>query len=455
MIKSPMRLAALIAVGAIAVSACSSAASPSPSAAPSAAASAAASVAPSAEAPSTAPSTAPSPSPEAVGCATDPVKLTFWTKEGDTSLEYVKALTAGYTAAYPNVTFEVVNKDVETLRQDFQTASLAGSAPDLLWTVADHVGPFTAADLILPMDGLVDTSVYLPNAVAAVQADGKTWGVPISYGNQLMLYWNKGLVGDAAPADTAALAAKAKELTTADKYGLVFNQTESFWLVPFLGGYNGSVFAADGKTPTLDTPEMTSALQLLYDWKFTDKVMPKEADYNVADGMFKDGTAAMIINGDWAMGDYKKAIGDKLGVGPIPKITGADMPKPYTAGAFYMVPKQVGDDANKQCVVLDFVKWSTNQDNQIQMVKDLSRLPALITAIEDPIVTGDALLAGAAEAVKLGIPQPTNLEMRCVFDSMTTGVRDLFGKGAMPADIAAAMQKSADAGVAPGGVCGE
>ncbi len=447
-----MKLATAFAAVAIVAAACSSGASPSPSASATTAPTVAATTAPTTEV-TAAPATE-APSPSAAACATDPVKITFWTKEGDVNLTYIKNQTAAYTAAHPNVTFDVVNKDVEALRQDFQTASLAGSQPDLLWTVADHVGPFTAANLIMPLDGLVDTSVYLPNAVAAVQADGKTWGVPISYGNQLMLYWNKSLVGDTAPADTDALVAKAKELTDgAKKYGLVFNQTESFWLVPFLGGENGSVFAADGKTPTLDTPEMKAALQLLYDWKFTDKIMPKEADYNVADGMFKDATAAMIINGDWAMGDYKKALGDKLGVGPIPKITGASDPKPYTAGAFYMVPKNVGTDANKQCVVLDYISWSTNQENQIQMVKDLARLPALLTAIADPIVTGDPLLNGAAAAVKLGIPQPTNLEMRCVFDSMTNGIRDMFGKGTDPTAVAAAMQKSADAGVAPGGEC--
>ncbi len=150
-----------------------------------------------------------------------------------------------------------------------------------------------------------------------------------------------------------------------------------------------SVFGDDGKTPTLDTDPMKAALTLLSTWKFKDAIMPKEADYNVADGMFKDGTAAMIINGDWAMGDYKKALGDKLAVGPIPQITGAGMPAPYTAGAFYMIPKGVMADANKSCVVTDFIKWSTNQENQIQMVKDIARLPALVTAIEDPIVTGD------------------------------------------------------------------
>jgi hypothetical protein len=52
------------------------------------------------------------------------------------------------------------------------------------------------------------------------------------------------------------------------------------------------------------------------------------------------------------------------------------------------------------------------------------------------------------------VPQPTNIQMRCVFDAMTAGVRDLFAKAASdPTAIAASMQKQADAGTAPGGAC--
>jgi arabinogalactan oligomer/maltooligosaccharide transport system substrate-binding protein len=439
--KTPLRFAALVGALAIVAAACSSGATTAPSGEPSAA-----------------PSTEPSAAPSAAACTTDPVTITMWTKEGeaDGALQFNKKLTDAYTAAHPNVTFEVINKDVEKLREEFLTSSLANNAPQLLWTVADHIGPFTAADTVLPLDGLVDAATYLPNAIQAVTAQGKLWGVPISYGNQLMLYWNKELAGDTAPADTDALTAKAKELTdaAAGKYGLVFNQTESFWLVPFLGGFGGSVFAEDGVTPTLDTDAMKNALTLMSDWKFTDKVMPPEADYNGADGLFKAGNAAFIINGDWTLGAYADPVdglGDKLGVGPIPQITGADYPKPYTAGAFLMISNQVDD--NQKCVTLDFVKTATDKANQVAMVEALKRLPGNAEAIKDTIVTGDALLAGAAEAVVKGVPQPTNLEMRCVFDSMTTGVRDLFAKQGDPAAIAAAMQTSAAAGVAPGGEC--
>lgn len=408
-----------------------------------------------------------------------PVAFTLWTKEGeaDGSFQFVQKLATDYTAAHPNVTITVINKDVEALREDFLTSSLANQAPELLWTVADHIGPFTASNTIMALDGVIDTSAYLPNAVSAVQADGATYGVPISFGNHLMLYTNKALVPE-CPADSDALLAAAKANTGDGNYGLVFNQTESFWLVPFLGAYGGSVFAEDGVTPTLDTDAMRSALGYMHGLKYTDQVMPPEADYNVADGMFKNGApgaapadpgaslapsatpaptgvAAMIINGDWTLGEYARLFGDQLNVCPIPRIAGADWPKPYAAGSFFMVSRAVGDDQARLAAVTDFVTFATNKDNQVAMVEQLRRLPANNEAIADPVVAGDAFLAGSAAAIEHGIPQPTNLEMRCVFDSMTAGVRDLFSSAdSDPAAIAATMQSSADIGVAPGGECG-
>ena len=426
--KQSFRFASLFAGLAIAVAACGGAGT-SPSASTPVASQPATSVA-----------------PTEAAFPTGDFAFTMWTKEGeaDGSLQFVQKLATDYKALRPNVTIEVVNKDVELLRQDFQTTSLAGDAPELLWTVADHLGPFTSANLILPLDDMVDRASFVPAAADAVSADGTLWGAPVSFGNQLMLYWNKDLAGADAPADSDAWVAKAKTLTTGSNFGIVFNQTESFWLVPFLGGFGGSVFAEDGKTPTLNTDAMKSALQFLYDLKFTDKVTPSEATYDIADGLFKDGKAGYIINGDWTLGAYDTALGDKLGVGPLPTMTGGEDPKPYIAGSFVMVSKAVGDDADKKAVVADFLKFVTSKDAQVEIVTALKRLPGNAEAIADPIVTGDELLAGAAAAAQKGVPQPTNLEMRCVFDAMTPNVVKVLGGDSDVARIATDMQTSAD-----------
>jgi len=372
------------------------------------------------------------------------IAIELWTKEGDAQLAFVEQLTADYTALHPNVEFTVVNKDVELLREDMVNTALSPDAqPELLWTVLDHVGPFVEAGVIQPIGGQFDESVLAESAQGAGEFNGEVWVATINTGNQLMLYYNKSLVGE-APADSDELISVAQENTGDGAYGLVFNQTESFWLIPFLGGFGGSVFAEDGVTPTLNTDEMKSALEFLYDLKFTEAVTPTECDYACASDNFTTGNAAMIVNGDWELGNYSDLLGDDLGVAPIPAIaeTG-ELPKPYIGGSFYMVPSGVEGDT--LTVVLDFIDFTLAADQQRELVSELSRLPANAEVLADPSVTDDPLLQGAAEAVAAGVPQPINVEMRCNFDAMTAAVRDVLGNGNNDFDaVAQTMQEAAE-----------
>jgi len=380
---------------------------------------------------------------------TGDIAIELWTKEGDPNIDFVQQLADDYSALHPNVTFNVVNKDVELLREDMVNSALAPETqPELLWTVLDHVGPFFDAGVVQPLTGQFDESVLADAAKGAgtYGPDNDIWVAPISIGNQLMLYYNKTMVAD-APADTDAMIAAAVANTAGDKYGLVYNQTEPFWLVPWLGGFGGSVFGSDGQTPTLDTPEMRATLQFLYDLKFDSEVMPSECDYTCADDLFKTGSAGMIINGDWTLGDYVTALGDDLGVAPIPMVTSTGTyPAPYIGGTYWMVPSAVEGDT--LTVVLDFIDFTLAADQQQAQVEVLKRLPSNDEILNSAVVTGDPNLADAADAVSKGVPQPVNLEMRCNWDAMKPQMSAVLSGTASVADAAAAMQAAADACVA-------
>jgi arabinogalactan oligomer/maltooligosaccharide transport system substrate-binding protein len=371
------------------------------------------------------------------------VKLILWNQESE-SEDVKKAIvdwTTEYTGMHPEVTFEVVDKQTETLREDFQTASLAGNPPDVLWTVNDHAGPFIAADIIQPVDGLFDLSVFVDSALAAVEQGGKHWGVPISNGNHLMLLYNKKLVPE-PPKDTDELFKMGKELTKGDTYGLVWNQVEPFWLVPWLGGFKGKVFADDGVTPTLNTPEMVATLKFLHDMKYDAKIIPPESDYDAADALFKEGKAAMIINGDWSLGGYAGIEGLDFGVARIPKVVATgEWPKPYTSGKYFMLPKDLSGD--KLEAAKGFINWVTTKDIQLRQL-DFKRLPALKTALEDPKVAQDPILKGSAEQMTVGTPMPTVLEMRCNWDAMKPEMQAVLSDTKTPEDAAAAMQTAAE-----------
>ncbi len=294
----------------------------------------------------------------------------------------------------------------------------------------------------------MDLSTYVASAVDAVKdPSGATWGVPISNGNHLMYLYNKDLQ-PTPPANTDELVSMGKEFLAAnpDLFPLVFNQTEPFFFIPWLGGFKGKVFTDDGVTPTLNTPEMTAALQFLHDIKFNDKLVPLESDYDVADTMFKEGKAAAIISGDWSLGGYKEVFGDKLGVAPIPEVVGGTWPAPYTSGVFFMIP--AGLEGAKLDAVVDFMKFSTNMENQVDMVKKLTRLPALEAALSDPVITEDPILAGSAEQMTYGTPMPTVLEMRCVWDGLKPEMQAVFNDTKSAADAVAAAQTAAETCIA-------
>ncbi|MCX7031904.1 MAG: extracellular solute-binding protein [Spirochaetes bacterium] len=371
--------------------------------------------------------------------------LQMWTKEGeaDGALQYVQYLADLFSKIYPKISIEVVNKNVEVLREDFQTASLAGMPPDLLWTVNDQAGPFTAAKLIQPVDTLFVLSNYVTSAVNAVKLAGKTWGVPITNGNHLMLMYNKQLIAK-PPATTNELFALVGKLP-AGVYPLVYNQTEPFWLVPWLGGFKGAVFAADGKTPTLNTPAMVSTLTLLKQMK--DKgLVPAESDYNAMDTLFKEGKAALIINGDWSLGGYRDALGEDFGVARIPLVSATGVwPAPYTSGAYFMIP--VDTTGSKLTAVRGFIQFATTRPMQLEMLKRRSILPALKSALTDEDITSNALLKNSADQMVVGTPMPTVLEMRAVWDAMKPELAAVLSGAKTPQAAAAAMQNAAVTGI--------
>ena len=378
-----------------------------------------------------------------VSIASAEVNLILWTKEGEEALDWNKSLVEEFMKANPNIKIELVKKtDVEVLREDFLTASLAGAAPDILWTVSDHAGPFVAADIVEAIDNLFDLNIYVDSAMDAVKLEGKYWGIPISNGNQLMLLYNKKLIAE-APKDTDELFAVGKKLTTGGNYALVWNQTEPFWLVPWLGGFKGKVFAADGVTPTLNTPEMIATLKFLHDMKFDAKIVPLECDYDGADTLFKEGKAAMIINGDWSISGYVSALGDDLGVARIPKVSATgEWPKPYTSGVYFMFVKGISGDKLK--AAQDFIAFVSSKEKQLEMVKLLNRLPAVKEALEDQLITEDPILKGSADQMVVGTPMPTVLEMRCNWDSMKPEMLAVLADTKSPEDAVKLMQSSAE-----------
>jgi arabinogalactan oligomer / maltooligosaccharide transport system substrate-binding protein len=378
-----------------------------------------------------------------------PVDLIMWSQD-ETSDPITQQLFEQWAEANaPGSTLELVNIPTEEQRNQLLTAGLAGTGlPDLIWGPNDPIGVYVEAGILQPLDELFDLSVY-NGTLAAGQIDGMTYGIPVSSGNHLMLMYNKSLVE--TPPDTwEELIAMVPELeaANADVEGFAYNLNEPFWFLPFVGGFGGSVFDEEGAF-TMDTQEWVDAYQFVHDLKFTSEVVPAECDYDCADGLFREGGAAMILNGDWAITDYldtekSPALGEEnLGLAPWPALESGNRPTPYTSGKFVSIPVTV--EGEKLDAAVSFLEYiSANEEAVLDVTVDIGRLPALTSAYELPEVAENPLLSMSASALATGIGMPANVELRCMWDSVRPQLEGVMSDSVQPADAATEAQIAAE-----------
>ena len=372
-----------------------------------------------------------------------PVTITFWEQEGADVDVFIDQQIADFQAANPTITVERTHYENEALRDQFQTASLANAAPDVVRVPNDFAGPFSTLDIVAPMDKLFGKEFlvqFLPGSLDPVMVGGRFWGIPDNYGNHLMLIYNKSLL-PTPPATFEELIDLSLKLTTNDVRGFAYNLNEPFWGAGFYGAFGGWPLDAN-ENPQFNNQAFINYLTFVAKLK-TDGVVPAECDYNCADTLMKDGKAAMIINGDWSLGDYTKALGDKMGVAPVPPINGRPFTE-MTAGKYFMVAKPVLDDPARKDAVIRFITYMTSANVQKFWLDEFKRLPSNAEVAKDPSIASDPVLAGSMAALANGRGQPAAPQMRCAWDAWRPNLEGVMAGSLSPTDAAAAAQAYAN-----------
>ena len=376
-----------------------------------------------------------------------PFTLTLW-EQMDPQERVVQAIQiASYEREHPGMKIELSHYGTEDLRTQFQTASIAGAGPDLVYGPSDQVGPFSVMGLVLPIDSVMDAAELSQfRSEAFDRLDGHIYALPDQVGNELTLVFNKALL-PRPPQTMSELIEMAKAQTVdedgdgrADRYGLVFQVMEPFWTVPFLTGYGGWVMDAQNR-PTLHTGAMTKALQLIRSFRDEHKIMPSECDYEIADTIFKEGRAAMIINGPWSWEAYRKA-GLDIGLARIPKIEETGLwPAPMISSKGYSLNAKLSGARLE--AALEAVRYLTQTDFQVQYAQQVGTLPTRNDAYERPEVANDEILQASNEQVEVGRRMPVVPEMRAIWDAMRPSVQSVWNGAKEPSDAAREMQELA------------
>jgi arabinogalactan oligomer / maltooligosaccharide transport system permease protein len=349
-----------------------------------------------------------------------------------------------FMAAHPGVFVEQIFKETEELRSGFIVASIAGQGPDLVYGPADQVGPFEVMGIIKPLEGMFAKEYldsFIPQAVTFYK--GHLYQLADKLGNHLTLIYNRDLLADPPTTDLELIEA-GQRLTRdlngdgkIDQYGLAWNYTEPYFFIPFMTGFGGWVLTDDGK-PTIDSQGTIDGLKFIRDLRDKYRIIPNEADYNIADALFKDGKSAMIINGDWSWAGYKKA-GINFGVAPLPKITSTGLwCAPMVSPRGFSM--NINVTAEKQALLIDLLKFLMQPEIQMESTRQLWSMPTRKEAVQSEFVRTNEILRNSALQIEHGRLLPMVPELRAVWDAMRPSYQAVLGGSKTPEQAARDMQ---------------
>jgi maltose-binding protein MalE len=385
-----------------------------------------------------------------LGCASKgdgKIRITIWHQMRVDERLILESQLKRFMVVHPEVLAEQLYKETEELRSGFIVAAIAGQGPELVYGPSDQVGPFQVMDIIMPLEDLFDKQ-YLDgfNPKGLTYYKGHLYQIADKLGNHLTLVYNKKLV-QVPPQTDEELIALGKKLTKdtngdgkADQYGLVWNYTEPFFFIPFMTGFGGWVMDTSG-TPTLNTKGMVDGLKFIQDLRDKYKIIPSEADYNIADILFKDGNAAMIINGDWSWSGYQKA-GIDIGVAPLPKIVSTGLwCAPMVSPKGFSVNINVTGEKKKW--VAELLKYLTSPENELETAKELNTMPTQKVLYQNDYIKKNEILRNSQIQIDRGKLMPVVPEMRAIWDSMRPSYQAVLNGAKTPEQAAKEMQRAA------------
>jgi arabinogalactan oligomer/maltooligosaccharide transport system substrate-binding protein len=344
------------------------------------------------------------------------VEVTFWHAYGTGSAEentLTKVLEQAATDL-PEYKINVLQVPFNDIYNKYRTDVAAGGGPDMFIAPNDSLGDDARAGLIADITDMAagKLDAYAPLSVEGMSVEGVLYGIPESL--KAVAFWYNTDMLPEAPATTDEL----KSLMDGGTPVSVSFGCYHHW--GFFGAFGGEVFDENWKVVAGDgVADAMFYLNDLYQ-------IAKENSWpkNDSDGLapFSEGSVAAITNGNWAMGDYLNALGDKLAVAPLPSGPGGDSNPLLGVDGFYFNP----NSANKEAA-LEVALYLTGQSAQKLMMDEAGHVPA-----RTDVEVSDPLIQGLLDAFSTAYVRPQVPELGLYWSNFC-GTDEVFEAG-MPAD---------------------
>ncbi|MCL4299356.1 MAG: extracellular solute-binding protein [Anaerolineae bacterium] len=386
--------------------------------------------------PTATPTRTPAPSP------TPPViNLLIWESLPEAQTQALVMDVEAFEKEFPYYTVTLRHYDSP---ENFMTPLMAGETQfDVVLVSPVLLGSLWKAGQIAPMSDFF-SSTFL-DSFASITLTGATqedevWGLSDTAGFHLLLFYNRDLV-DVPPVNTEELAKLAKQ---AGRPVLGVNSYDPLWLLPWLSAYGGRLTNPAGR-PTLDTPAMQQALALYLGWQQGDNSLAPLATYDEVRAQFLAGKLALLIDGEWAIGELARAANINWGVAPLPSVVeeGENLPAaPLVLVRYWAVSRKAsGDRALAAATFLEFV---TRPKRQLDRAVNFGLLPTRREALDDPLIVNDSALRLSSEQLLSGRTVPLGVNADALLNAMREPLRQALEGKLTPEEAAELMQMNVE-----------
>ena len=303
-----------------------------------------------------------------------------------------------------------------------------------------------SAEQVAPMSDFFPSSfidAFASITLLGASREGVLWGLPDTSGFHLLLFYNRDLV-DTPPTNTAELLELAESLTKGSQWGLGVNSYEPLWVTPWLTPYGGWLIDEAGQ-PTLDSDATEDAITLYLSWLDPLTGIAPVETYDEMRKKFLNGDIAMMIDGEWAIGELSSTNDVDWGVALLPAVVQAQESQPaapLVLGRYWAVSQTA--TGNRALAAATFLEFITRPERQLAWINQFGLLPTRREALNAPLIVNDPVLRVSSTQMQAGQAIPLGVNVNFLLDAMREPIRQVIDDELAPKEAAEMMQANAE-----------
>lgn len=305
--------------------------------------------------------------------------INLWFTDGE--LERVlQKLSEQFTEQNGGVQVNVVNLPNEELKASIVRTVRNDLAPDIAVFTSDNTA-YAPMMKLSSFDASQLNPYWDESILESLAFNGRIHGLPLQRSNRLLMFYNKALVQFPAR-EWETLLEQAPDLLTRNLLPVGVLYDEPYWFAHFATHFSAQFTLND--RPTLNTLEMAESLKF-FKQLVDAQVIRNDCGYDCVSKDFYQGKVAYALNGVWAINEAAEALGNDLGITPLPTLDGRAM-KALTSIVMLTFPNDSWHGPNQK-VIRAFAKFLRTEQAQIEIAIATKMLPINLQWLTDEFRT--------------------------------------------------------------------